>query len=395
MALLNPSQPGWVKKYTQLLQNQIAVPESRPLLYAKWKETGLLLGHWDIAVLQGITDFSHWNQKDKVKASFMYAAVQVYLLHQREIDSQFLVVWLQFYESLEPKGTEKSIGDVSDQSAKLESILENRITFRQGRSMSHWIQDEINLLLPLDLWAFDRWLMPWYGIQTFYVEYEKLLFQQLSYAFQLKSTLSVQDHLLIEQLNASSRSGFTITAPDRHWDEMGWQWVEFPFERWYLLDTALMVVSTDFNISKEERYYLETLATHLQIDAKMIDTGLTDLETFFNRNEETIHFLNEEGWFKSVYSNSTNMVISLLKRNKKRLLLELSESKELVFLLGQSTQRDLNQEEKRKVKEQLLDLCKAVPSLAIFLLPGGSLLLPLLMRYLPSLFPSAFQDNKL
>ncbi|OYU83582.1 MAG: hypothetical protein CFE24_10680 [Flavobacterium sp. BFFFF2] len=395
MAILNPSQPGWVEKYTQLLRNQILLPESREALYANWKESGLLLGHWEISEIQGITDLSHWNHKEKVKANFMYAAAQVYLLHHNQIDKQFLSVWLQFYESLETNGNEKSINDTSDQAAKLESILESRLTFRKGRSMSHWIQDEINLLLPIDLWAFDRWLMPWYGIQKFYVEYEKLVFQHLSYAFQLKGTLSVQDHLLMEQLNASSRSGFSITAPDRHWDEMGWHWVEFPFERWYLLDTALMVVSTDFNISKEERYYLETLAVHLQIDSNMIDAGLTDLEAFLTKNEEAIHFLNEEGWFKSVYSNSSSIVVSLLKRNKKRLLLELNESKELVFLLGQSTQRDLNLEEKKKVKEQLLDLCKAVPSLAIFLLPGGSLLLPLLMRYLPSLFPSAFQDNKL
>ncbi|MGK0296186.1 MAG: hypothetical protein ACI884_002363, partial [Ulvibacter sp.] len=64
-------------------------------------------------------------------------------------------------------------------------------------------------------------------------------------------------------------------------------------------------------------------------------------------------------------------------------------------LLGQSALRDLNAEEKTKVKEQLLDICKTIPSLTIFLLPGGTLLLPLLVKFIPKLLPSSFQDNRI
>ena len=82
-------------------------------------------------------------------------------------------------------------------------------------------------------------------------------------------------------------------------------------------------------------------------------------------------------------------------RNQKRLLKELNESRELLILLGQSTLRDLNHEEKGKVKEQLLDVCKSIPSLTIFLLPGGTVLLPLLVKFIPKLLPSAFDDNRI
>jgi len=85
----------------------------------------------------------------------------------------------------------------------------------------------------------------------------------------------------------------------------------------------------------------------------------------------------------------------LILRNKNRLVNELSQSKELVLLLSKSTYTDLNTEEKNKVKEQLLDVCKTIPSLTIFLLPGGSLLLPLLVKFIPQLLPSAFNDNKI
>jgi hypothetical protein len=65
----------------------------------------------------------------------------------------------------------------------------------------------------------------------------------------------------------------------------------------------------------------------------------------------------------------------------------------LVVLLRKSTLSELSYEEKKKVKKQLLDICKSVPSLTIFLLPGGGLLLPLLIKFIPQLLPSAFNEN--
>ena len=92
---------------------------------------------------------------------------------------------------------------------------------------------------------------------------------------------------------------------------------------------------------------------------------------------------------------TTKTVKILILRNKKRLLQELSESKGLVLLLSQSTFRDLSKNEKKRVKTQLLSICKTVPSLAIFMLPGGGVLLPLLVKFIPELLPTAFNDNRL
>ena len=89
------------------------------------------------------------------------------------------------------------------------------------------------------------------------------------------------------------------------------------------------------------------------------------------------------------------MVSKLISRNKKRLRKELRESKELMYLLTQYTIRDLNDEEQKKLQEQLLDLFKTIPSLAIFMLPGGALLLPFVVKFIPKLLPSAFDDNRI
>ncbi len=47
------------------------------------------------------------------------------------------------------------------------------------------------------------------------------------------------------------------------------------------------------------------------------------------------------------------------------------------------------------MQEQLLDIFKTIPSLAIFMLPGGAILLPLFVKFIPKLLPSAFDDNRI
>ncbi|MDD7914004.1 LETM1 domain-containing protein [Polaribacter ponticola] len=84
----------------------------------------------------------------------------------------------------------------------------------------------------------------------------------------------------------------------------------------------------------------------------------------------------------------------LLQKNKERLLQELKQSKEAISLIKKATHTNLSTEEKDKIKVQLLDICKSIPALAVFLLPGGALLLPLLIKLIPDILPSAFRDKE-
>ena len=83
----------------------------------------------------------------------------------------------------------------------------------------------------------------------------------------------------------------------------------------------------------------------------------------------------------------------LLQKNKKKLNKELQQSKEAMSLIKKSTYTSLNEEEKEKVKVQLLDICKAIPAFAVFMLPGGALLLPLLIKLIPDILPSSFREE--
>jgi len=65
----------------------------------------------------------------------------------------------------------------------------------------------------------------------------------------------------------------------------------------------------------------------------------------------------------------------------------------LVFLIKKSTVQELTKEEKEQVKTQFMDIVRSMPTLAIFMLPGGALLLPLVLKIIPDLIPSAFRNN--
>lgn len=85
----------------------------------------------------------------------------------------------------------------------------------------------------------------------------------------------------------------------------------------------------------------------------------------------------------------------ILKRNAYKFGVEAKETRELFSLIGKSFHADLTDEERKKVKVQSIDLVMVIPSAIIFIIPGGSVILPFALKYIPVLCPSAFRDNSL
>jgi hypothetical protein len=159
------------------------------------------------------------------------------------------------------------------------------------------------------------------------------------------------------------------------------------------MDLASMAIWNDRIMDAQESDFLYELGDILELDHFYIVESLTNLDSFITENKKDIPFFNYSNPIKHFYDQTTQSVVTLITRNKKRLQKELSESKELLILLALSTQRELDAQEKKKVKKQLLDVCKTIPSLTIFLLPGGSLLLPILIKFIPKILPSSFNEN--
>ena len=117
------------------------------------------------------------------------------------------------------------------------------------------------------------------------------------------------------------------------------------------------------------------------------------IDEFIKKYRNDIPYFNYSNPIKHFYDQTTQSVVMLITRNKKRLIKELTESKDLVKLLAASTTRELDTNEKKRMKKQLLDVCKTIPSLTIFLLPGGSLLLPIFIKTIEHLFMTFHQKK--
>jgi hypothetical protein len=113
-----------------------------------------------------------------------------------------------------------------------------------------------------------------------------------------------------------------------------------------------------------------------------------------SEHSSEFYHLVTESESKILTTHLSRKYYRILGRNKDRLIQELKESKELVYLVRQSTLRELTPEEKEKVKTQSMDLMKSVPSIGIYLIPGGALWLPLVLKLIPDLLPSAFKENE-
>ena len=98
---------------------------------------------------------------------------------------------------------------------------------------------------------------------------------------------------------------------------------------------------------------------------------------------------------ETVMSVTLNAALDSMHGAASAMAREVRATGELGTLLGRMAKGDdLSAAEKRKMREQLIDLAKAVPALAVFAAPGGTLLLPLALKLLPAeMLPAAFQPR--
>ncbi len=124
-----------------------------------------------------------------------------------------------------------------------------------------------------------------------------------------------------------------------------------------------------------------------------LDQSLVALEVFLIHQEESLHILRDRSFVFNVGDNLRERAALVLRKNMARIVNEIHETHDLYNLLIKSTSTQLTREEKQRVRSQLTDILKTIPALAIFALPGGGVILPVLIRLLPfNLLPCSFED---
>jgi len=395
--MINPSVHGWIEKYfAEVPFAHLRDNLSAEKWYEQLRETGFIYGH--TLQLPGTPNETNalWSAEERSKIALLYALFSVYQLTTKQQERlDFTQRASAFYQEMSPVGIGQLWKNLlpTSPSQKLESFIDGRVQTNKDIFRKNFSHIVTNALLFVDVLAFRHFLLKGSIPDKYLKRIEETLMGLVSLALRVKGEKTVHDDLLIKLFDASVRytkfSKINITAIQ----QLPFEAFKDPLESYYFLDMAALALWNDGKIENEEKYFVYALGQYLQVEDSFTETALAFTHHFISTHRSEMHYFNYSHPVKHFYDQTAQSVIFLIKRNKKRLTKEIRESKELMQLLAQSTQRDLDAEEKKKIKKQLLDVCKTIPSLTIFLLPGGSLLLPLLIKFIPQLLPSAFNEN--
>ena len=395
--MINPSASGWIDKFFIKLQlSEHNVSETEAGYYQKLRNTGFIYGH----IISFDTSFDikakDWFKEEISKLALLNALYGIYSLTNKEKKpSDFIEQANLFYKEMHPEGFRlfKKIVPKNSPSLTLEKIIDERVQTNDNiinKNFSHLVT---NALLFIDVLAFRQYLLQGQIPEKYLKKIEETIVNIVILALKIKNNKSQYDDLLIKLFEASVRYSKFSKKENITLETLELAYFTAELEKKYLIDIAGMALWSDGVIENNESYFLHTLADSLFIEDDFVKQSISNTDSFISKHKKEIPYFNYSNPVKHFYDQTTKSVITLISRNKSRLIKEIVQSKELMLLLAHSTHRDLNEKEKKKVKKQLLDVCKTVPSLTIFLLPGGSLLLPLLIKFIPTLLPSAFNEN--
>lgn len=187
------------------------------------------------------------------------------------------------------------------------------------------------------------------------------------------------------ELRRLMKSG--VSVPDLQVEGLPW------LVRRYILELVLMTVMVDQVITDSEQAFVEVIVEMLGLWQEEMHQSVAVLELFLIEHQDRLNYLKNRSHLLSIRDRIQERAGIMLRKNLDSLVNEIKETRELYALLMKATKTSLSEEEKKKVRDQLADILKTIPALAVFALPGGGIILPVLIKLLPfNILPSSFED---
>lgn len=395
--MINPSANGWIDKFfIENNDNFIDFQGNKLSFYEDCRATGFIYGYVVCYQLQNQINTTKWSYDEVTKVGFLNTLFSVYCLEKNNgSKEEFIDLVYQFYKIIQPENLNfiKKLLPEGSLSYRLESIIDERIQTNSNTISKNFSHIITNALLFIDVLAFEHFLKNNTLPADYLKNIESDCIKIVSLALKIKEKKSKYDELLVKLFENSIRYTKFNSIENIELAEIKLIRYSSFMEKLYLLDIAQMALWSDEKLEPKEIDFLKQLSLDLELEASLLEKSSNEINNFITKYKEEIPFFNYSNPIKHFYDQANKNVTKLIIRNKDRLTKEIKESGELMQLLAKSTTKDLSKEEKKKVKKQILDICKTVPSLTIFLLPGGGLLLPILIKFIPQLLPSAFNEN--
>ena len=414
--MVSPGSKGWIKKYFNLIEkNQInitiSIPENETVetyIHAAIGRTGLIFGYPTRLHFGKQLDDSKWTSEEKLTLILFESHLLIYLVNNqdKQFDSNdFIEQLVAFYG----KHSSYSISSLfkfflkGTKEESIESILRKRVDIKMNLLENRfWVNYLSNVFNYFDVILFHQFLID--GKNNNFAEFDEMAINALiaiTMASNSDGSVSYKEKAIFDVCLASAN----LIDKDRENMQAifikGANFTDFTpslkqniLLKRYILDISTFVIFTNSDGQNEEIDFIQELCLYFDFDLIEKNNAFALTEQFILSNQDKIPFLNENSTLEKIYSRFSKRWIKFLGRNKDKLALEIKQSKELVYLIRKSTKKELTKEEKELVKTQFKDIVRTMPSLAIFLLPGGSFLLPLVLKIIPDLIPSAFRENE-
>jgi len=430
---MNPHKKGWLNHYykdfksnleqredlMQDLRNMLLAPTDEQLLYQKTQPTGLIYGHpLQFPFIQKKKSYN-WDEKAKMKVLLLESFVLSSISFQKgNIDvGEYADNWTDyvheaiaklkdFYHEYCPLlmfASPKYLFEKPD-IVTSEYIFNQRVNIKN--KSNYWSSFFHNSLLYLDVLYFGKWNnLSQYGESESSLMEEKMnirfyILKVMAAAANANKIIEKEEKQIFEYFLHSAHLAPEKEAEAReylndglHIDDIEPLTTDFWIMKKYVLELAILTLYSDKEIDDQEEEFIQKLSVKLGFDQVELQASMVAIESFVLAHWEDVHFLQDKHSFFLVKNRLIKHIGSLIKLNKDRIVTEARESRELMYLINQSRKRELTLSEKQKVKIQMLDILKTIPTFVIIALPFTFITLPLMIKLLPkSAFPTAWHD---
>ncbi len=435
-------EKGWLKKYLatrhhyvlhqefqRLKEQKSSAAAFDQLIYELMQATGLLYGYPAQmpysykALLKSLKTDKLTNQqrwKVLLLESLLNSALTTNRYHnlKREVDfadaiSEVAYRIGEYYISLYPSIKPKSRGGILTRSPKAGVDLSEQVLDIRTQPMTSDAKDEFwraimhSALSFVDVYCFHPW------IQT-YADAEKrekvvksharlrlLILYVLSSAAWANGIVEKEEkeflnyYLELSQLPEELEDqGKKMISERVSMEDIKWDQVKSPVLKRYLLELATMIILSDKVISKSERDFLNELRDKLHLSKEKAQHSILAVESFVVEHWQNIPYLNGNKDVEAMMMYLLAKLRPYLQEQLPLLKKYLAQEPDIDALLQRSLVETISTNERKKIRQGLLDAIQTTPAFQSAVVPRSLLTYSVLLETVPGgLFASYHPNN--
>jgi hypothetical protein len=415
---MDPTERGWIEKFIEIRLDKSILKRNEGLSFEKdfykyLQPTGIIYGH-PLQLPNNFIETKDFPIKERMEVILVESLFSASLFHKNTFSptedqlKEIVVDLNNFYDGIYPQLSKKGFFEKKPKNniERLEKIIRNRVEVKKEWNTNFWRGFFQNILLFTDVIIYLEYLksdskLTADELQKVSKDLQWNIIYLLSVVIKLSNKEATSDnnyfHYYIDSTNFSKEEKekanlcfkeSNIEKVFHFLDSANW------ITRKYFLELALLSIWADHSVNLSEKKFFDELSIELKLDTTEIAASSLAIEAFVMNNWTKIHYLQSKQNYLVLSKRLTQRMKLISHKYVNEIKQEIEDNKELIHLLGIAQRRPLSIEEKNKVREQLIDVLKTIPTFVILALPGSFLTVPILMKILPKeVLPSSFDPN--